>query len=39
MQLKSYQISEAENYPNIRLKFNKKMAGGKVEKGELTMIE
>ena len=35
----TYQITETDKYPNIQLKFNKKMMGGKVEKGEMTMME
>lgn len=34
-----YHISATEKYPNINLKFNKKMSGGKVEKGEVQFVE
>lgn len=32
-------ISAAEKYPNINLKFNKKLTGGRVENGEVVFIE
>lgn len=39
IKLTQYHISAAESYSNIKLNFNKKMSGGKVEKGEVTFIE
>lgn len=33
------QISAAEKYPNINLKFNKKLTGGRVENGEVVFLE
>ncbi|KAG5678634.1 hypothetical protein PVAND_008290 [Polypedilum vanderplanki] len=32
-------LTAAEKYPNINLNFNKKMVGGKVDKGEVTFID
>lgn len=32
-------ISAAEKYPNINLKFNKKLTGGRVENGEVIFTE
>jgi hypothetical protein len=32
-------LTAAEKYPNITLKFNKKLVGGKVENGEVTFVE
>jgi hypothetical protein len=34
-----YHISAAEKYPNVNLNFNKKMSGGRVDKGELKFVE
>lgn len=39
LSLMRFQISAAEKYPNISLKFNKKMTGGRVENGEVSFIE
>lgn len=39
MRLTKYRISAAEKYPNINLKFNKKLTGGRVEAGEMTFVE
>lgn len=36
---KQYHISAAEKYPNITLKFNKKMIGGRVDDGAITFTE
>lgn len=33
------QITAAEKYPNINLKFNKKLCGGKVEQGQMIFTE
>lgn len=37
--MKSCHITAAEKYPNINLKFNKKLCGGKVEQGETIFVE